>query len=273
MKRILSTAAYLAMACIMGIANVGAVTVTDDFSDLDDTNNPTWTHLTGLAGSTGQTFDASTGQYRLMAPPNSIPISGNKYGFAGSYVQPTFGDVNVMADLVQTSDGVWYGVAAHLDGNNAFNGLKGYGYFFEQAIGQPIGVGEMGLFRVVGLNVQDMGNDGPAVRLVNLDFANKDYTFSLDIVGNTLYGILSEVGGGIVAYQSKTDASAPSGFPTSGYSGVMVIGAASTTLPIVLNGDATFDNFKTGEIPEPASALLAVLGLSGLFLSRRQSRC
>lgn len=272
MKRILSSATFFAMALVMGVANVGAVNITDDFSDLDDTNNPTWTHLTGLAGSTGQTFDASTGQYRLTAPPNSVPISGNRYGVAGSYVAQSYGDVNVMADLVQNSDGIWYGVAAHLDGNNAFNGLKGYGYFFEQAVGQPTGVGEMGLFRISGLAVSDIGNDGPAVRLVNLDFANKDYTFSLDIVGNTLSATLTEIGGGVVAYQQKTDTGAPVGFPTSGYSGVMVIGAASTTLPLTLTGDATFDNFKTGEVPEPASALLAAMGLCGLFLGRRQPR-
>ena len=134
MKIILKKAVcFTAVFALLGLSYAHAVTITDDFSDLDDTNNPAWTHLTGDANSTGQTFDASTGQYHIMAPANGITLSGNQYGFAGSYVQPSFGDVNVMADLVGTlSDGVAYGVAAHLDGNDAFNGLKGYAYAFEQ---------------------------------------------------------------------------------------------------------------------------------------------
>jgi hypothetical protein len=54
----------------------------DDFSDLNDTANPTWTHLDGLVASTGQTWDASTGQYRMTAQNNGF----SSLGFVGSYI-------------------------------------------------------------------------------------------------------------------------------------------------------------------------------------------
>lgn len=270
MKRILSSATFLAMALVMGVANVGAVTIADDFSDLNDTANPAWTHLTGDANSTGQVFDASTGQYHITAPSNGITLSGVQYGFAGSYVGTSFTDANVMADLVGNNNGFIYGVATRMNGNNGFNALKGYAYAFEQAAGQLPGVGEMVLYKINGLNLADMGNDGPALRTVNLDLANKDYTFSLDVVGTTLNATLTEVGGGVVAYQTKTDTVSPY---TSGFSGVISVGARTTTDPILeYPVDVTWDNFKTGEIPEPASALLAAMGLCGMFLGRRQPR-
>jgi hypothetical protein len=257
---------------LLAPSHLRAALVTDNFSDLNDTVNPTWTHLTGDANSTGQTFDASTAQYHITAPANGVTLSGNQYSFAGSYVPGSYGDVNVMADLVQPANGLAYGVAAHLDGNNAFNGLKGYAYAFEQDASQPLGVGEMVLYRLNGLTLSDIGNDGPAQRLVTLDLANKDYTFSLDIIGNTLNATLTEVGGGVVAFQQKTDLAAPAGFPTSGFSGLFTLGARSTTLPLSFPVDVTFDNFKTQEIPEPTSAMLAVAAVGSLAVGRRRSR-
>src|SRR5687767_4356798 len=47
--------------------NTAAAAIFDNFSDLNDTVNPTWTHLDGLTASSGQTWDASTGQYRFRA--------------------------------------------------------------------------------------------------------------------------------------------------------------------------------------------------------------
>jgi PEP-CTERM motif len=270
MKCNLSRTVYLLMACLMALSNARATTITDDFSDLDDTNNPTWTHLTGLTLSTGQVFDASTGEYHITAPANGATINGVQYGFAGSYVQPSFGDVNVMADLVEPSSGLAYGVGAHLNGVNTPGGLKGYGYFFEQDPVQSLGVGEMVFYRIVGLSLSDIGNDGPAQRAITLDLANKDYTFSLDVIGNTLYGTVTEVGGGVVAYQQKTDLSAPAGFPTSGFSGLLGVGAAQG--PLALPVDMTWDNFKTQDVPEPTSGLLLLLGSAGLGWLRRRCR-
>jgi hypothetical protein len=257
---------FTAVVVLMGLSCVHAVTITDNFSDLNDTANPAWTHLSGTANSTGQTWDASTGEYRLSAPNNGVTVSGNQYGLAASYIPTSYTDVNVMADLVQASTGLIYGVAARLDGNNAFNGLKGYAYAFEQSTSGPVGTGEMVMFKINGLAVNDMGNDGPAVRLITLD-PNKDYNFSLDIIGNNLYGRVTEIGSNIVvAYQAKTDATPYA----SGFSGVLGIGARSTTLPLEFVTNFTVDNFKTADIPEPATILLVVGGTGAILLARRR---
>ena len=74
----------------------------DNFSDLNDTVNPTWTHLNAEIGSSGQTWDASTGEYRLKAPPNgaNVPPAG-QLGFVASYTGPVSTDVLVSADIVE----------------------------------------------------------------------------------------------------------------------------------------------------------------------------
>src|SRR5688572_29076260 len=76
-------------------ARTSAVVVTDDFSDMNDTANPAWTHLDALVMSTGQTWDASTGEYRMHAPSNGF----ENYGSVGAYVGPSYTDVRVSMDL------------------------------------------------------------------------------------------------------------------------------------------------------------------------------
>ena len=98
-----------------------------------------------------------------------------------------------MADLVQPATGLAYGVAARLNGNNGFNCAPRLCVRFRTECRGPIGTGEMVMYKINGLNVSDIGNDGPAVRLITLDLANKDYTLSLDIIGSTLYGTVTEV--------------------------------------------------------------------------------
>src|SRR5688572_26842682 len=207
--------------------------VFDDFSDMNDTANPTWTHLDGLTASTGQTWDASTGQYRMTAPNNGF----SNLGFVGSYTGPAQTDVTVAADIVSFIDdpqaqGAPFAVAARLDGNNAFNSLKGYALAYEpHAAG---GLGEVVLYRINGASLVDLGS-----QQVTLDTA-KDYRFVLDIQGTQLHGQVFEIGGGLVAERFATDSTHATGF-----SGLFAY--SQNPLPPV---DVTWDNFSS-TVPEP----------------------
>ncbi|QDT74448.1 hypothetical protein I41_36440 [Lacipirellula limnantheis] len=243
----------LVVAASVGVSAANAQ-IFDDFSDLDDTANPTWTHLNGLVGSTGQTWDASTGQYHLNGPTNgfALPNTG-KLGFVGSYTGPSFSDVVVTADFVQPATGVAFGVMARTDGNNAFNQLKGYGYVYEPLAAG--GLGEVVLYKMVGATLSDIGS-----QQVTLDLANKDYTFSLAVTGTQLHGQVFEVGGGMVAEKFAVDAAYASGF-----SGVFGYSGALAGVPV----DFTIDNFGA-RVPEPGSVLLASLGLVATLAQRRR---
>jgi hypothetical protein len=226
--------------------------VFDDFSDMNDTVNPTWTHLDGLVASTGQTWDASTGQYRMTAQNNGF----SNLGFVGAYTGPSFTDVQVAADIVSFRDdpqaqGAPFGVGARLDGNNAFNLLKGYAYAYEpHAAG---GLGEVVLYRINGASLVDLG-----AQQVTLD-PNKDYRFVLNVTGSQLHGQVFEIGGGMVAERFATDATHASGF-----SGLFAY--SQNPIPPV---DVTWDNFSA-QVPEPATCLLIAFGVALISLNRRR---
>src|SRR3954462_1546632 len=179
------------VSCIVAGLTIGVLpnanaNVFDDFSDLNDTANPTWTHLSGLVASNGQAWDASTGQYRMTAPNNGF----SNLGFVGGYVADSQSDVVVSADIVSFIDdpvaqGGPFAVAARLDGNNAFNALKGYAYAYEP--GSASGNGEFAMYRINGASLVDLNAIGVEnvdyFRKVTLD-PNKDYTFTLSVVGS-----------------------------------------------------------------------------------------
>lgn len=245
-------AAALAVLLLGGVPRANAA-VTDDFSDLDDTANPAWTHLSGYVASSGQTWDASTGQYRMTALNNGAQA----LGFVGSYVQPSFSDVNVSADIVSFTGspaGAVFGVAARLNGLNGVAQLTGYAYAYEPfAAG---GTGEMVLYKInPGVDIDDLGS-----QQVTLD-ANKDYKFVLDIQGTQLHGQVFEIGGGLVAEKFGADAAYASGF--SG-----LIAYSQVPVPPV---DVTWDNFST-KVPEPATGVLGALGIGAIVLARRSRR-
>ena len=238
-----------------------AVAVFDDFSDLNDTANPTWTHLTGYVNSTGQNWDASTGQYRLTALNDGI----SAFGFVGSHVGPNMSDVVVSADLVDfigPPAGPVIGLGARLNGVNTTGGLTGYAYLYEPFASS--GGGEFVLARInPGVNITDLGAMGTEnvdyVRKVTLD-PNKDYRWTLSVIGDQVRGEVHEIGGGLVAFQSQTDS-----FYASGTSGLLAY--SQNPLPPV---DVTWDNFSS-VVPEPASGvLLTISALIVGFVRRRR---
>ena len=264
MRNFLMTVSCIVATLISGVLSSADAAVIDDFSDGNDTANPTWTHLNGLVASTGQVWDASTGQYHMTAPNNGF----SQLGFVGSYVAESLSDVLVSADIVSFVDdpvaqGGPFAVAARLDGNNAFNTLKGYAYAYEP--GSAGGNGEFALYRVVGASLVDLNAIGVEnvdyFRKVTLD-PTKDYTFTLSIVGSLLTGQVREVGGPIVAYQTAIDATY-----ASGSSGLFAYSQnpAPTT-------DVTWDNFQSLGVPEPATTLLLPLGIMGFTLLGRNYR-
>jgi PEP-CTERM motif-containing protein len=239
------------MAALFLIAPVAVhAAVFDNFSDLNDTVNPTWTHLSGYVNSTGQAWDASTGQYRFTAPNNGAQA----LGFIGSHTGPSFSNVNVSADItnfVGPPAGAVFGVAARLNGNNAVGGLTGYSYAYEPfAAG---GAGEAVLYRInPGVSITDIGS-----QQVTLNPA-KDYRFVLDIQGSTLHGQIFEIGGGMVAERFAIDNMYASG--TAG-----LIAYSQNPVPPV---DVTWDNFRV-QVPEPSTVLLIALGAWVPVLGRR----
>ena len=241
-----------------------AVVVTDDFSDLNDTANPTWTRLDGAAASTLQTWDASAGQYHLTAPANGTHPLFPGYSFVGSYTGPSFTDVRVSTDFVDFTptdfEGSIIGVAARLNGDNRswanpadpMQGLHGYGYMYEANANN--GNGEVVLALLWAAGYKDIGS-----QKVTLD-NNKDYRFVLEVIGNALHGQVFELDGSgnvlqMVAEDFRDvivepvmidhdlngdDNDVPHVPYTSGFSGVWGVGHV-----FYRDADFTVDNFRT----------------------------
>lgn len=251
-------------------ASVGAVDISDNFSDGNDTANPAWIHMNNVAGSTGQTWEVVNGEYHLNAPGNSTYGTAAGYGFAGSYVNEWYTDVRVTADIkgftYNGPSGSYFGIGARMNGDNSLpdvqvppampNGtrtaLMGYSMQYEPSSGN----GEVTLIINHGGGQKDIRSQVNTV----LDTA-KDYRFVLEVVGDELHGQIFEInaGGGIVTQVAnllRNLATEPAGLGnydgysstpdtqftplTGGYSGVYVVGHAFFT-----PGDAYFDNFLT----------------------------
>jgi hypothetical protein len=165
--------------------------------------------------------------------------------------------VTVTADIVAFIDdslaqGAPFAVAARLDGNNAFNTLKGYALAYEpHAAG---GLGNVVLYQINGASLADLGN-----QQVTLD-PTKDYRFVLDIQGTQLHGQVFEIGGPMVAERFATDATYASGFAG-------LFAYSQNPIPPV---DVTWDNFSA--VPEPSSCLLGTLAPCAILMRRRR-RC
>lgn len=282
----------LVVAASLGLRAADAQ-VFDDFSDLNDTANPTWTHLNNAVGSTGQTWDASGGKYRLHDPTTStfgsITPGFEGYGFVGAYVQPTFTDVRISVDVVDFTppsiQSSYFAVAARLNGNNGLptptSGfqLHGYSYVYEGSAGG--GAGEMTFHILSGAGLTDIGSIPLTLN------ASKDYRVIFEVVGNVLHGQVLELDGGgnvvatVVDQTRDLDANNPGvrnwdGNPAtpdtwftpydSGYAGVFGVGHVFYS-----DADFSIDNFRASRVPEPAAGLLAAFGLSVALIRRRRS--
>lgn len=265
--RLLMAVAVVTLMTCGELPRAAAIVVTDDFSDNNDTANPQWTHLNNAAGSTGQTWDASGGKYRLHDPTTStfgsvLPgLEG--YGFVGSYVEPTFTDVRVTVDIVDfvppDVQSSFFAVAARLNGDNELpteeTGFRLHGYSYQYEGPAAGGSGEMVLTILSGVALTDVGSFP-----LTLEGA-KDYRVIFEVIGNVLHGQVLELDGGgnvvaTVADQTRDlDASPPGiknwdGDPmtpdaefvpyASGYSGVYGIGHVFYT-----DADFTIDNFRS----------------------------
>jgi Dockerin type I domain len=270
-----------AMAAILSVApRASAVVVTDDFSDgtdgaaATDTNpasppnvsGPVWSHLDGEVDSTGQVWDASTGQYHIVAPGNGANPALPGYGFAGSYTGPKFADVRVSADIVDFPNvgafGSYFAIAARLNGDNSHPSpgvglpLRGYSYQYEANANGSLG--EMVINLVYGDGLKDIRSQKGASISVPLLDNTKDYRFVFEVTGNVLHGQVFNLsdGGAIVAEQFRNldvepvgniDHDGDNGTPeipfvpyTDGYSGLYAVGYV-----FLSDGDFTIDNFRT----------------------------
>jgi hypothetical protein len=217
-----------------------------------------WTHLSIFALSTGQTWSAATGAYRITAPPNGYNPGTGQYGFVGSAVTGlTIGNGFVQSDVVAwNGPGPFgaFGVGSRLANFGTPLGLTGYAIVYE-----PYGNSLAGDLRLERLGPPGIFNNLGAINL-SLTPGNQ-YTFTLETTDSTIVGSIwnvGQVGTSLVGQVTATDATYSSG-------GVALFAVCQAPMPTV---DTTFDNYLV-MIPEPGTGALLGLGLVGFLAGRR----
>jgi hypothetical protein len=218
-----------------------------------------WTPVNIFALSTGQTWDASTGAYRMTAPANGFNPGNGKYGFVGSVVTGlTLGDGYVQSDVVTwQGPGLFgaFGVGSRLGNLGTPLGLTGYAIVYE-----PYGHSLAGDLRLENLGPPGTFNSLGALNVTLIP--GNQYTFTLETSGSSIIGSLwdvGQVGTSLVGQISATDSTY-----ASGSVGMIEV----TQAPINPLVDTTWDNFLVA-IPEPGTGLLLGLGLAGFLAGRR----
>lgn len=233
------------LVAAMGWPSDTCANVFDDFSDLDDTANPLWTHSdVGLGGV--QTFDASAGNYRLQSTVGPFTFS-----YVGSFAESS-SDFLISFDLLDWGSGAQkFGAYARATDINTFAGVDGYHFSYQVDNGQVL------LRRMINANQAGQNLASTTYFLDDL----KQYHFVFTGLGNTLIGRIYEIGGPV---NPVVEIYANDTAFTSGLSGVLGFGVNAPT-------DFTIDNF-THLVPEPSTTVLTLLGsvVVGCSLLRRR---
>lgn len=242
-NRLLPRAATILMS-VLCVQTAVRADIFDDFTDGNDTFNPTWTHSdVGLGGT--QIYDASGQNYHLSAT-----VGGFGFSYVGSFVESA-SDFSITFDLLDWGGGAQkFGAYARATGINESLGISGYHFSYQPDNGQVL------IRRMISAN---QGGKNLASTTYLLDDL-KQYQFVFNGSGSHLIGRIYEMGG---PADPVVELSADDTTFTSGLSGLMGFGVGVPT-------DFTIDNFAH-VVPEPSAFALMLLGaLAGWPLLRRR---